>query len=97
MVERLAAADVLQHLVQDRAWHRALASLSDHLAADGLFVILDCMSEEFRSKDVHCNRRSLARYAVVLDTLGLRVVEHERFRLEPEGVTKDLLAIRRTR
>ncbi len=88
------AADVLQHVTDDAEWSRTLASLSRHLGVGGRLVILDCTSETANPAE-HCRRRALNDYSQALAALNLRIVEHQRFRLEHEDSMKDLFVARR--
>lgn len=92
----ITAVDVLLHIVDRREWHATLNALRDHLKPEGVLIILDWLDARVRRLQPHLRARSKRRYARALARVGLHIVEHERFRLEHEGSTKDLLAIRRT-
>jgi len=90
----ITAVDVLLHVVDRREWHATLDAFRRHLKPEGVLIVLDWLDARVRRVQPHLRARSQRRYARALARAGLRIVEHERFRLEHEGSTKDLLAIR---
>lgn len=92
----ITAVDVLLHVVDRREWHATLDALRRHLKPEGVLIILDWLDARVRRVQPHLRARSQRRYARALARASLHIVEHERFRLEHEGSTKDLLAVRCT-
>ena len=91
----VVVVDVLLHVVNEKAWHTALAALARHVCRDGLLVILDSMEHPPGDQPEHVHRRPLELFTSVLATHGLRRVDHQRFTLDHEDATKDLVAFRR--
>ncbi len=91
----ITAIDVLQHIVDNGAWSKSFASLANHLASDGLLLILDGMEDGNGPSAIHCHRRPLNKYAAALEDIGLRIIEQELLYLEHEGSMKHLLVAHR--
>ena len=91
----VVVVDVLLHVVKERAWRSALAALAAHVCPGGMLVILDSMEHPSGDQPEHVNRRSLERFTAALASHGLRRVDHERFTLDREHATKNLVVFRR--
>lgn len=86
--------DVLQHLVDDDGFARALAGVASHVKLDGAVLVVDSMSDSGPSA-THCHRRSLPWHEAEFRIVGLEMIEHSQFTLPHENSTKDLLVLKR--
>lgn len=91
----VVVADVLLHVVDESEWRRTLAALTDHVATGGALVILDWFEEQTDRLGPHVCPRAVERYREALDAVGCDIVEHQRFCLDHEPGTKDLIVVRR--
>lgn len=86
--------DVLQHLVEDDAFTRALAAIARHVKVEGVMLVVDSLGDSGPSA-THCHRRSLAWHEVEFRIVGLELIEHRQFVLPHENSIKDLLLLKR--
>lgn len=89
----IAVIDVLLHIVDDRLWRAALASLTGHLYSGGRLLILDHLQKAPPDHPPHVKTRSLAHYKAMFVNLGMNIIDHERFKLEQEDSWKDLIVV----
>ncbi len=91
----ISVVDALFHVVDEGCWVAALKALHRHLKPGGVLIILDWLGgDESAAQTPHVKRRPLAQYERLLGEFGIKLIDHERFTLEHEGSTKDLLAFR---
>jgi len=82
------------HIVSEDRWRRSIDCLARHLHPAGVLILLDCLCENDKTTADHVRLRSIQPYRRAFSHVGLHVVDQDRFDLEPEGVTKDLIAVR---
>jgi 2-polyprenyl-3-methyl-5-hydroxy-6-metoxy-1,4-benzoquinol methylase len=87
--------NVLVAVSDPAQWRQALRCLADHLAPNGVIVILETLrqSDQATAASAHVAFRSLAEYRDALADVGLAVRHHEQVELSAEDLRKDFLVI----
>ena len=88
--------NVLVAVSEPTDWRRALRNFAEHLAPDGVIVILETLRQpggEETDTAAHVAFRSLAEYDEALGAAGLVVQHHQQVVLSAENLCKDLLVI----
>ena len=86
--------DVLFHIVDDSAWHKALDGLADATRPGGLLVIQEHLENGASSEVPHVKWRAMSDYQKALP--GWELVDHVRYDLPASGSRKDLIVWQRT-
>ena len=93
----IASVDVLFHVVDDRAWRKALGTLGIHLRQGGLMLIqehlIDPTSSGATGRQGHVHFRSLEKYRRALDALRMRITYQHRYELPSERSWKNILIL----
>ncbi len=95
--DAIVVSEVLLHVVDESDWRRTLETLDRHLSPSGVLIIVDSLIEPAADLAGHCRHRPVHAYRSAMRELGLVVAEHTQFDLPREGVTKDMLVVRRVR
>ncbi len=85
--------DVLMHLISEDDWSTSLASVANHLAPDGHWLIMDYLPNCSEPNPAHFNPRPLTQYQSLLKSLDLKINSRTQLHLPAENVTKDVLVV----
>lgn len=91
----LITLNVLVAISDPADWRRTLCRFADHLAPEGIIVILETLRQPGEAIDraAHVAFRSLAEYGEALSGAGLVVQHREQVVLAAENLCKDVLVI----
>lgn len=91
----IIALNVLVAVADPADWRRALCRFAEHLAPDGVIVILETLRKpgEVIDSAAHVAFRSFSEYGEALGGAGLVVQHHEQVVLSAENLSKDFLVI----
>lgn len=90
----VAIVDVLLHIVDDTEWHKTLGVLATYLKTGGVLILMDTLVDDPHDAP-HCRHRPLDVYLQFFESMGIELVEHERFLLAQENAEKDLTTFRK--
>lgn len=94
----IASIDVLFHVVSDRNWRKALATLQLHLKPGGLMLIQEHLVAptpgESSAQQEHVHFRTMDQYRGALAALGMRIAYEQQYELPSERSWKNLLIMK---
>ncbi|MCP4591206.1 MAG: class I SAM-dependent methyltransferase [bacterium] len=88
-------ADVLMHVTADEHARAMIAALARHLKPTGVLILLDRFLAHDPTPARHVRFRTRDWCFTALADAGLVAAQHQQLELDGEGVTKDLVAVRR--
>ncbi len=93
--DAIATIDTLINVVDETLWRKSLQSMADHLAPQGFLVIMERLRQPDETFDLppHVVFRTPDDYRRSFTEIGLTVIHHERFFVQAQNLSEDILVI----